>query len=117
MKILRYPILFLAVILLPTWLTTVTGNLWGYFLGYLLIYGMLDFFGKNHYPKRIRTTYLITNMIVALLLWGVLSYGIAVLYAGQPLSPSGAVIFIGLPWVSVQMLLLLFFVQSENVLK
>ncbi len=121
MKNLRYPFLLLVVLLFPTWLATIVSSLAGYIVGYLLIYAVMKLINKilnkEVYPKRIRTTYLIINAIVALLLWGVLTGSIALLYAGQPLNLNEVILFIGWPWVSVQLLLLFFFVQSDNMLK
>ena len=141
LKFLRYPALFFVVILFPTFLAIlfwqlpsffekqgwfeVTQNeqtilaLMGYLGGYYLIYETLSHLNKlldcTPYSKRIRTTYVITNAIMALILLGVLTYSMSILYTDQPLTLDTVIIFIGFPWLSIQMLLLLFFVRSEQL--
>lgn len=141
LKFLRYPALLFTIILLPAFLAAlfwqlpsffeqqgwleatenwkIISSLIGYLGGYYLIYETLSNLNQllDHtiYSKRIRTTYLIANAITALILLGGLTYSVSILYAGQPLTLIHGIVFIGFPWVSIQMLLLLFFVRSEQL--
>lgn len=138
MKGLRYPLLFLAIILVPTSLAMlfveisnllqIEPEIWSLILslaGYLLGYVSIYFFTKtiNHsfheevYSKRMQTSYLVTSAIVGILLLAMLRSSIAILYAEQPLTQTAYIIFIGLPWISIQMLVLLFFVRSESLFR
>lgn len=133
-KYIRYLLLFLAVILVPTSLASLfpdvpnifagtsgyfISSIVGYAAGYALIYGFMRAtnatFKQTVYSKRMRTTYLITNAIIALLLLYGLGYSVSLLFTNQPIMLVHAILCIGFPWLSVQMLLLLFFVRSESL--
>lgn len=124
MKYIWYPLLFLLVIFLPTslatvfdqqFITSILGYIFGYYLTYSFTQTMNQISKQPIYPKRIQSAYLIANAIVSLLLLGTLRFGVATLYAGQPLNLATTTIFIGMPWVATQMILLLFFVRYESL--
>lgn len=127
MKYMRYPILFILVILIPTSLasffleTSTTKTIISYAIGYLLIYGFMQTINRTNneevYSKRMRTTYLITNAIISVLLFQMLTYAIALLNQTRTIDSTTAIFFVGLPWISVQLLLLNFFVRYESLMK
>lgn len=138
MKWISYPLLFLVVILVPTSLAalfadipnvfpfepkwwTVISALTGYTTGYVLLYlfarAMNRSFKQVVYSKRMRTSYLMTSAIVGIFIFFVLSGSLVLLFDGQLLNQALLIFFIGLPWLSVQMLLLFFFVRTESLFK
>ena len=123
MKRFRYPLLFLAVLLIPNSFATIFSSEFisipGYVIGYLSVYILttaVNYFTKETiYSKRIRITYLIFNAFVTLLIFRTIGFVIGLLYMSYILSPTSAILLVGLPWIAVQMLLLYFFVRYESL--
>ncbi len=122
MKRWRYPLLMLAVLILPTTFALLIPNevisIFGYLLGYLSIYILttaINYFTQETiYSKNIRILYLILNAFVVFLLLRTLGMAILVVYMVYLLNPASAVLLIVVPWIAVQMLVLYFFVRYES---
>ncbi len=122
MKSLRYPLLFLAVLILPTSFATLFATDFispiGYLVGYLSVYVLAtaaNYFTKETlYSRSIRIAYLILNAFVSLLILRTIGLAIVLLYMSHFLNRTSAILLLGLPWIAVQMLLLYFFVQYER---
>ncbi|HLR92155.1 MAG TPA: hypothetical protein VK048_03765 [Atopostipes sp.] len=122
MKRYRYPLLFIAVLIVPAICALLMPDdvvsIPGYLLGYLMIYGLttaINHYSKETiYSKNIRILYPILNVFVVFLLVRTLGMAVMVLYMVYVLNPLSAALLIIVPWVLVQMLVLYFFVRYEN---